>query len=665
MRGHAEYIGTLVSSWGDVLSSRRLARAPLLDHVSSDPSTGDPSSDEAQHEFDAINTILVGSLLVLCLMSGYFLKKLKLYFIPSSAMSMLIGVSVGATTRFAVKSEEELTFLRFSPEFFFFVLLPPIIFEAGYSLKKKNFFSNFSTILLYAVAGTLVSTIVVGMGTYALAYMGWIAMDGSSPLESLLFGALISAVDPVATLAIIGNPELDCPPLLYSLVFGESVLNDAVSIVLFKSFLSFSEQQAEFGISTVFDVVLKFMGISFGSIAVGLVCGGACCLFCKNTRIRDEHGLEVIFLFIFIYASFGVSESLGLSGIMALFFNGIMMSHYNWYNLSDSARISTSELFHALALASETFVFAYMGMCLFTGEFKRWDAGFILAAIVLCLLGRAFNTFPFSQLANLKRRTKIPWKMQIVLWFAGLRGAIAFALALTMPSEGGQWNRDVVVTTTLSIILFTTLICGGLTEPLLTRLDMKAGRARRETHGGGSAEEPLGATMRDEGVAYDMLHNEEIDGDGAEVRAASAAAAQARRAMAAHHARAQRPGIHSLWHAIDNRYMKGIFGGPTDSDAVGARRILGADGSERSWSNSAPSGRGHIIRETNRFGILEEQARLRASEGGRSGSQAKYAPPSPQTKGISLSARAGLYNGAEPLEGQKDAVPDPHLDPDL
>eukprot|EP00941_MAST-03F_sp_MAST-3F-sp1_P000692 g692.t1 len=307
------------------------------------------------HEFDAVNTILVGILLVSCLFCGYLLKKYKLYFIPGSAVSMIIGVLVGALTRWVVRSSEELEFLRFSPEFFFFVLLPPIIFEAGYSLKKKNFFHNFSTILLFAIVGTLVSTIVVGMGTYALAKLGLVTMDPSSPLESLLFGALISAVDPVATLAIIGNPELNCSPMLYSLVFGESVLNDAVSIVLFKSFLSFAETPSTFGFSTIFTVILTFIGISLGSIIVGISCGGLCCFICKHTRIKDEHGLEVTILFVFIYASFGVSESLGLSGIMALFFNGIMMSHYNWYNLSDSARISSSELFHALALASETF----------------------------------------------------------------------------------------------------------------------------------------------------------------------------------------------------------------------------------------------------------------------------------------------------------------------
>ena len=95
----------------------------------------------------------------------------------------------------------------------------------------------------FAVLGTLVSTFTVGLGLYGLAKAGIITgIDDHDPLQALLFGALISAVDPVATLSIMGRADLNCEPLLYSLVFGESVLNDAVSIVLFKTFASLASQ---------------------------------------------------------------------------------------------------------------------------------------------------------------------------------------------------------------------------------------------------------------------------------------------------------------------------------------------------------------------------------------------------------------------------------------
>jgi sodium/hydrogen exchanger 8 len=86
------------------------------------------------------------------------------------------------------------------------------------------------------VFGTVVSAFVIGYLTYAAGLVGAVTIDTSSPMQALVFGSLLSAVDPVATLSILGNPELNCDPLLYSLVFGESVLNDAVAITLFNTF---------------------------------------------------------------------------------------------------------------------------------------------------------------------------------------------------------------------------------------------------------------------------------------------------------------------------------------------------------------------------------------------------------------------------------------------
>jgi len=136
-----------------------------------------------------------------------------------SAAAMIIGVAIGAVVSFFLT---DLTMYQFSPEFFFFVLLPPIIFEAGYALEKKRFFANIGAITLYAIFGTLISTFFVGILIFLCAQHGYIdGISKTNPMESLMFGALISAVDPVATLSIMNNPELQCNKLLYSLVFGE------------------------------------------------------------------------------------------------------------------------------------------------------------------------------------------------------------------------------------------------------------------------------------------------------------------------------------------------------------------------------------------------------------------------------------------------------------
>lgn len=185
-------------------------------------------SPEDLHSSDAFAAVFLNVALICCVLFAYLIKEKRVYYLPESSAAMIIGLVIGGFVKW---SQNDRHLYQLSPEFFFFVLLPPIIFEAGYSLQKKDFFQNIGTIILYATVGTIISTFVVGIMTYKLSQYGIIdGVSQTNKMESLLFGALISAVDPVATLSIMNNPELQCNKLLYSLVFGESVLNDAVAI---------------------------------------------------------------------------------------------------------------------------------------------------------------------------------------------------------------------------------------------------------------------------------------------------------------------------------------------------------------------------------------------------------------------------------------------------
>lgn len=384
---------------------------------------------------------------------------------------MIIGVILGASVRYFLT---DLTLYQFSPEFFFFFLLPPIIFEAGYSLEKKEFFRNIGAIALYAFGGTIISTFFVGSLTFYFAQQGWITgISTTNRMESLLFGALISAVDPVATLSIMNNPELECNRLLYTLVFGESVLNDAVAVVLFKTFRKYYDEDApDLTTSDIPKILLDFSSMTILSILVGIGLGLMTSFIYKHTSLRKFSNLESTLLFLCCYFCYATAEALGLSGIMAIFFNGVVISHYNSYNLSDDARHATEHIFETLATVSETIVFLYMGMGVFTDKFSNWSLSFSLFAMLFCVIGRFCNIFPLSFLANLKRKTnssRIGCNMQIVLWFAGLRGAIAYALAENMPGQ----NREVYISGTLIICFITTVFCGGCTERLLTTMNMK------------------------------------------------------------------------------------------------------------------------------------------------------------------------------------------------
>lgn len=215
--------------------------------------------------------------------------------------------------------------------------------------------------------------------------------------------------------------------------------------------------------------MLTFSGISIGSLAIGIITGLMCSYLCKYTSIKKYPEYEISILFLFAYGSYSFSEAVGMSGIMSLFFSGIVLSHYNSYNLSTVSQVTAHNIFKSLAVLAEFFVFLYMGMGFFTGKFARWHLGMVILSIAFCFLGRAANIYPFSYLANLFRHEPIPTPMQHVLWFSGLRGAMAFALSLNMPGE----NRDLYVSTTLSICIFTTAICGGMTEWIIDRMGMK------------------------------------------------------------------------------------------------------------------------------------------------------------------------------------------------
>ncbi|KAJ7546184.1 hypothetical protein O6H91_08G029000 [Diphasiastrum complanatum] len=172
-------------------------------------------------------------LMLVAVFLAYVIKKYHFIYLPESASAMILGMIFGTVSKLLFDGGH----LRFDHQAFFYGLLPIIIFNAGYSLKKKDFFRNFTTIILFAVAGTVISALIYGLLTYFL-YLGGLVthMNSQSPLlESLMFGSLVSAIDPVATLSVF--QDVAAPTALYNLVFGESLVNDASSIVLFRTFV--------------------------------------------------------------------------------------------------------------------------------------------------------------------------------------------------------------------------------------------------------------------------------------------------------------------------------------------------------------------------------------------------------------------------------------------
>lgn len=521
-----------------------------------------------------VNAVLFVIIVFTCLLLSHIFKRRKFYYLPDSSAALVVGFAVGLGL-LAVGSEAFFSAAFFRQELFYYVLLPPIVLDAGLGLEKGRFFSNVASILLFAVLGTLVSTIVVGYGLYALACVGVLGLETASPLEALMFGALISAVDPVATLAILANKHVNADKLLLSLVFGESVLNDAVSIVLFNTLREFyTSTDASIGDMTLRDVIVRFLVIALGSVGVGIVTALSCSLLLRRTaHLPETHEFAVLFLFS--YGSYAAAEVAGLSGVMSLFFCGMAMSHYAWYNMSRNSRVATVSAFKAFALVSETFLFAYLGMAAVVSVHPtfhlHWSLAMIVCTMLLCLLSRALNIFPLAALANLGRRRPIPVKMQLVMWFAGLRGAIAFALAMGTPTE----NSSTIVTTTMVIVIATSLVCGGLTEPLLSRLGLK----QPAPEGGG-----VGAAGAADGDSSD---GNEADGwrDSAASLAYTLVSASAHRVLPERYWNTVDDGIGSVWRRMDREFLQPLFGGAV----VAAREREAREQARRAAGSAEPS----------------------------------------------------------------------------
>ncbi|KAF6284871.1 solute carrier family 9 member A8 [Rhinolophus ferrumequinum] len=469
------------------------------------------TGEQAQQEEQSSGMTIFFSLLVLaiCIILVHLLIRYRLHFLPESVAVVSLGILMGAVIKIiefkklANWKEEEM----FRPNMFFLLLLPPIIFESGYSLHKGNFFQNIGSITLFAVFGTAISAFVVGGGIYFLGQADVISKLNMT--DSFAFGSLISAVDPVATIAIFNALHVD--PVLNMLVFGESILNDAVSIVLTNTAEGLTRKNMSdvSGWQTFLQALGYFLKMFFGSAALGTLTGLISALISfsydehtwlrrlfishqmsldsfslttviyvlKHIDLRKTPSLEFGMMIIFAYLPYGLAEGISLSGIMAILFSGIVMSHYTHHNLSPVTQILMQQTLRTVAFLCETCVFAFLGLSIFSFPHK-FEISFVIWCIVLVLFGRAVNIFPLSYLLNFFRDHKITPKMMFIMWFSGLRGAIPYALSLHLDLEPME-KRQLIGTTTIVIVLFTILLLGGCTMPLIRLMDIEDAKARR------------------------------------------------------------------------------------------------------------------------------------------------------------------------------------------
>lgn len=421
----------------------------------------------------AMMGVLMGTLLI-----GHALHKWKKRGGLETATALALGMFTGMGAYALQNNPRESKWMRFQEQFFFLFLLPPIIFESGFTMKPKPFFENFGAICTLAFLGTLLSTLAVG----GLVYIAGKA-NLAYPLDllpCLMFGALISATDPVTVLATF--QELQVEQNMYALVFGESVLNDAVAIVLYGTLASV--QDARVRSPSILSACGSFVWIFLGSMCVGVLIALLSAILFKTVRLEQDGGreglLETCVLVCFPYCAYMLSEGIGLSGIVAILFCGIVMSHYTVKNLSEAATDASFTFFKILAKLAETFVFIYIGASVFLEDQSWKHATLSLFGLFAIFIGRAANVYPCGDLINRARRPerRVPRNHLHMLWFSGLRGPVAFALAVQATNQLGRSSGNAIMTMTIVIVLFTVFVIGGWTTWALQRMDIQCGAER-------------------------------------------------------------------------------------------------------------------------------------------------------------------------------------------
>ncbi|KAM6900643.1 sodium/hydrogen exchanger 9-like [Xenentodon cancila] len=365
---------------------------------------------------------------------------------------------------------------NFDLEVLFNLFLPPIIFYGGYTLNQKRFIKNLGPVLTYAFLGTMISCLCIGACTYGFTRLMVLldpAKDGEFFLtDCLLFGAIMSATDPVSVLGLLSDLHVDLD--LHTLLFGESVLNDAVAIVLTHAIATYDQM----GTGHVFDPTAFihsigfFLGVFVGSFFLGFIFSVITALLTKFTRLRESPLLETSVFLLLSWSSFLSAEASGLSGIVAVLFCGLSQARYTRLNLSPEGRTRSKHLFEVLNFLGEIFIFSYMGCMLLMFDHRVYSPLLISGAFISIFISRACNIYPLSFLLNLGRTNKIPYAFQHFMTFAGLRGAVAFNLAVRDMSTGARCN---ILTTTLLLVAFTIWVLGAAADPLVRRLDIRVG----------------------------------------------------------------------------------------------------------------------------------------------------------------------------------------------
>jgi len=339
--------------------------------------------------------------------------------------------------------------INLTPELILALFVPPLVFEAAFHINFQDLRRNLTNILILAVPGVILTTLIVG-GVLAFG-------TGLGLASALVFGALIAATDPVSVVAIFRT--LGVPKRLSVLIEGESLFNDGTAIVVYNLAL-IVVLTGKFNLLTSLG---DFLSVSGGGVAIGLVLGWLISLLIARV---DDYLIETTLTTLLAFGSYLLAERLHFSGVLAVVAAGLICGNLGPRGMSPTTRIVLFNFWEYVAFLANSLIFLLLGLQVnIPALLASWS--FILWAILAVLAARTLVVYGLGWIVN-KFADPIPKRWLHVLNWGGLRGAIALALVLSLPPNFA--NRDQFRLMAFGVVLFTLLVQSTTMRPLIRRL---------------------------------------------------------------------------------------------------------------------------------------------------------------------------------------------------
>jgi CPA1 family monovalent cation:H+ antiporter len=375
--------------------------------------------------------------------------------VPYTLLLVIVGLGLALV---------DIRLLDLSPGLILMVFLPPLLFEAGWSMKWSELRQDMLPSSLYAVGGVVLSITAVGWALHQFMEVPW--------MTALLVGACLSATDSAAVIGLFR--EVGAGKRLTTLLEGESLFNDGASVVAFGVLVELAIDPHPFQLSTT---ILRFFIVTGIGLGIGGVIG-VCVAFL--TQRYELNWVEQTLTLAAAYGTYLLVEELGGSGVIGVVTAGLVIGNFSVQPGVELAKRSTMiEFWEFAVFFVNSILFLLLGDQIHLPKLIQniQTTTIVVGAIVL---SRAIAIYGFSALTNWFGKTEIPWREQTVLWWTGLRGSVSIALALSIPMA--VMGRNEIIANSFGVVWFTLLVQGLTAKPLLQKLNLLEDQSLRQQY---------------------------------------------------------------------------------------------------------------------------------------------------------------------------------------